>query len=121
MTGKRERPVVRPVGGPAWRGAFRCPERAWSGGVLCAASSAQRIISCGIGTAARHNTFTFPSPGAGRRLRFERARFEPARFQRKRRSRRLLVTTKTEEKAIAAPAIIGLSSPAAASGTAATL
>ena len=40
---------------------------------------------------------------------------------RKRRSRRLLVTTKTEENAIAAPAIIGLSRPAAASGRAATL
>ena len=39
----------------------------------------------------------------------------------KRRSRRLLVTTKTEEKAIAAPAIIGLSRPGAASGSAATL
>lgn len=37
------------------------------------------------------------------------------------RSRRLLPTTKTEEKAMAAPAIIGLSSPAAASGSAATL
>ena len=37
------------------------------------------------------------------------------------RSRRLLVTTKTELNAIAAPAIIGLSSPAAASGSAATL
>ena len=37
------------------------------------------------------------------------------------RSRRLLVTTKTELNAIAAPAIIGLSSPAAASGIAATL
>ncbi len=41
--------------------------------------------------------------------------------QRKVRSRRLLPTTNTEEKAIAAPAIIGLSSPAAASGSAATL
>lgn len=39
----------------------------------------------------------------------------------KRRSRRLLVTTQTEEKAIAAPATIGFSRPAAASGTAATL
>jgi len=39
----------------------------------------------------------------------------------KRRSRRLLETTKTEEKAIAAPASIGLSSPAAASGRAARL
>ena len=39
----------------------------------------------------------------------------------KRRSRRLLVTTNTELNAIAAPAIIGLSSPAAASGMAATL
>lgn len=37
------------------------------------------------------------------------------------RSRRLLVTTKTEEKAIAAPASIGLSRPAAARGSAATL
>jgi hypothetical protein len=34
---------------------------------------------------------------------------------------RLLLTTKTEEKAIAAAARIGLSSPAAASGMAATL
>lgn len=39
----------------------------------------------------------------------------------KERNRRLLVTTKTEENAIAAPAIIGFSRPAAASGTAATL
>ena len=37
------------------------------------------------------------------------------------RSRRLLVTTNTELNAIAAPAIIGLSRPAAASGSAATL
>ena len=37
------------------------------------------------------------------------------------RSRRLLLTTKTEEKAIAAPAIIGLSIAAIASGIAATL
>ena len=40
---------------------------------------------------------------------------------RKRRSRRLLLTTNTEENAIAAPAISGLSSPAMASGSAATL
>ena len=37
------------------------------------------------------------------------------------RSRRLLVTTSTELAAMAAPAIIGFSSPAAASGSAATL
>ncbi|VAZ93761.1 hypothetical protein LAUMK35_02417 [Mycobacterium pseudokansasii] len=37
------------------------------------------------------------------------------------RSRRLLVTTNTDENAIAAPASIGLSSPAAASGNAAML
>ncbi len=37
------------------------------------------------------------------------------------RRRRLFVTTNTDEKAIAAPAIIGLSIPAAASGRAATL
>ena len=41
--------------------------------------------------------------------------------QRKRRSRRLLVTTNTLEQAMAAPAMSGLSSPAAASGMAATL
>ncbi|RKT54363.1 hypothetical protein C8E97_2983 [Saccharothrix australiensis] len=40
---------------------------------------------------------------------------------RKPRSRRLLVTTNTDENAIAAPAIIGFSRPAAASGSAATL
>ena len=40
---------------------------------------------------------------------------------RKVRSRRLLLTTKTLEKAIAAPASIGLSRPSAASGMAATL
>jgi hypothetical protein len=39
--------------------------------------------------------------------------------ERKPRSRRLLVTTKTLENAIAAPASIGLSRPAAASGRAA--
>jgi hypothetical protein len=39
----------------------------------------------------------------------------------KRRSRRLLDTTNTLEKAIAAPASMGLSSPAAARGMAATL
>ena len=39
----------------------------------------------------------------------------------KRRRRRLLVTTKTDENAMAAPAIIGDSDPAAASGIAATL
>ena len=38
-----------------------------------------------------------------------------------RRSRRLLVTTNTDENAMAAPASIGLSSPAAARGSAATL
>ena len=38
-----------------------------------------------------------------------------------RRSRRLLLTTNTDENAIAAPASIGLSSPAAARGRAATL
>ncbi len=37
------------------------------------------------------------------------------------RRRRELATTKTDEKAMAAPAIIGLSRPAAASGSAATL
>jgi hypothetical protein len=40
---------------------------------------------------------------------------------RKPRSRRLFETTNTDENAIAAPAIIGLSNPSAASGSAATL
>ncbi len=39
----------------------------------------------------------------------------------KRRNRRLLLTTNTELKAIAAPAMRGLSRPSAASGMAATL
>ena len=39
----------------------------------------------------------------------------------KRRSRRLLVTTKIEENAMAAPAISGFKTPATASGMAATL
>jgi hypothetical protein len=38
-----------------------------------------------------------------------------------RRSRRLLATTNTEENARAAPAIMGLSMPAAVSGSAATM
>lgn len=38
-----------------------------------------------------------------------------------RRNRKLLLTTNTDENAIAAPASIGLSSPAAAKGRAATL
>src|SRR5262249_12723046 len=45
----------------------------------------------------------------------------PWRSLRKRRNRRLLLTTKRLEPAIAAAAIIGLSSPATASGMAATL
>ena len=48
-------------------------------------------------------------------LRIQRARL------RKERRRRLLPTTKTLEKAIAAPASIGFSRPSAASGIAATL
>src|SRR5262245_45986081 len=45
----------------------------------------------------------------------------PWRWLRKRRSRRLLLTTKRLEAAIAAAAIIGFSRPATASGIAATL
>ena len=48
-------------------------------------------------------------------------RLSPQRAARKRRRRRLLLTTKTLENAIAAPAIMGLSNPAAARGRAATL
>ena len=47
--------------------------------------------------------------------------FLSVRALRKRRRRRLLVTTNTLEKAIAPAAIIGLSRPATASGIAATL
>ena len=46
---------------------------------------------------------------------------DQAAVARNRRSRRLLVTTNTDENAIAAPAIIGVSRPDAASGIAATL
>jgi AcrR family transcriptional regulator len=42
-------------------------------------------------------------------------------WERNPRSRRLLDTTNTDERAMAAPASIGLSSPAAARGSAATL
>ena len=50
-----------------------------------------------------------------------RAVLGPGRGRRKRARRRLLVTTETEEKAMAAPAMIGLRSPATASGMAAVL
>lgn len=59
-----------------------------------------------------------------REVMFERiARVHEAQSgdQPARRRRRELVTTMTLEAAMAAPAIIGLSSPAAASGIAATL
>ena len=56
--------------------------------------------------------------GSGRRPR--RLRMRRTRLRNERR-RRLLPTTKTLESAIAAPAIIGLSRPSAASGIAATL
>lgn len=70
------------------------------------------------GSAVRHG-----EPVPSRRAPTPRHRERPpcGRGYLKERSRRLLVTTKTEEKAIAAPAIIGFSSPAAASGSAATL
>src|SRR5207253_11074648 len=48
-------------------------------------------------------------------------RVAPSRVLWKLRRRRLLLTTKTLEKAIAAAAMIGLSRPATASGIAATL
>jgi len=66
---------------------------------------------------------TDPTDGGGTQLgrRGAPTEFVAARGYLKDRSRRLLVTTKTEEKAIAAPAIIGLSMPKAASGRAATL
>src|SRR5690625_735104 len=47
--------------------------------------------------------------------------FTSGEIERNPRRRRLFVTTNTEENAIAAPAIIGLSRPSAASGIAATL
>lgn len=73
------------------------------------------------GTARRQSPGAPASPVPGTRER-ESTGFRPGgRGYVKERSRRLLVTTKTDEKAIAAPAIIGFSSPAAASGSAATL
>src|SRR5690606_33100094 len=60
---------------------------------------------------------------SGRSERCQNGRCTPraeADDQRNRRSRRLLVTTNTLDTAIAAPASIGLSSPAAATGIADT-
>ena len=56
-----------------------------------------------------------PKPGA------DRGQPWLARSGRKRRSRRLFDTTNTDDRAIAPPAIIGLSRPVAASGSAAML
>lgn len=69
----------------------------------------------------RENPYTvsFVSKGTGSVWRGVGTR--PQTVGRKRRKRRLLATTKTDEKAIAAPAKSGLSRPTAASGIIATL
>lgn len=59
--------------------------------------------------------------GLARPQRWRRQRATSYREGVNRRSRRLLVTTNTELKAIAAPAIRGLSKPRAANGNAAVL
>ncbi|SFN34029.1 hypothetical protein SAMN04487980_101784 [Streptomyces sp. cf124] len=80
--------------------------------------SLRRPAGPGLGELAKVTNSPRPGPGG------ERPR-DPGRLiqsaARNVRSRRELPTTKTEEKAMAAPAIIGLSRPAAASGSAATL
>ena len=62
-----------------------------------------------------------PDGPSDRRVPKSTWRGQPGCQGRKRKRRRLLVTTNTDDAAMAAPAISGLSSPAAASGRAATL
>ena len=79
-------------------------------------------VSSGGGRPARSPP-ELPEPPELARNPLELARGvpEPARFYSKRRRRRLLRMTKTDEKAMAAPAIIGSSRPRAAIGIAAVL
>ena len=80
-------------------------------------------VQCTVGTASSMVAIgVAPSVGSGERVPdVALMRWRPGAWPRKRRRRRLLVTTNTLENAIAAPASIGLSRPAAASGRAATL
>lgn len=75
-------------------------------------TSAVHLRGCGGATTAA------PAGGSGWGREGMRGQLTELR---KPRRRRLLPTTNTELNAIAAPAIIGLSRPAAASGSAATL
>ncbi|MGY3681874.1 hypothetical protein ACVWXU_005497 [Streptomyces sp. TE33382] len=89
------------------RGRMGRERRVITSGSPAGVSPAGLIGSGGAGPVALAATVAFSGPHAQEAL-------NP-------RSRSELPTTKTEEKAIAAPAIIGLSSPAAASGRAPTL
>ena len=76
----------------------------------------------GLGQRSRHGSEHSGNAAAGATLRcVVPATNQPPTDQPARRRRRELETTMTLEAAMAAPAIIGLSSPAAASGIAATL
>lgn len=99
------------------------PDGAWAGPVRGTGGGSGPGRAVRSERAARYDRAHDAEPPAdsvrlGRRLGIVVAGRSPAL---KPRSRRLLPTTKTEEKAMAAPAIIGLRSPAAASGRAATL
>ena len=82
------------------------------------------VITPGVVGASLRRTLpshlAFWIPAIGRQV-LGRFACDSATRQPARRRRRELVTTMTLEAAMAAPAIIGLSSPAAASGIAATL
>ena len=86
------------------------------------ASARRRLPRLTPGAGLRHVAVTAladgPDPGVPAGLTGPCYRVADGR---KRRSRRLLVTTNTELKAMAAPAISGLRNPAAASGMAAVL
>ena len=115
------------TGGARCRDLVRlCPVSwAWLHKVGWADRLCLQLISWGVGVSgARCRLAAVPrmTPPGPRRVAGRAASFAYcAVIVVKRRSRRLLATTKTEENAIAAPAIIGLSRPAAARGTAATL
>ena len=95
---------------------------------IAAGRSGQVLDAWALASVATSTSPTAPSSSSRWAIASTRLRTTPdpscQRFSDrglKPRSRRLLVTTNTDEKAMAAPASIGLSRPAAASGRAATL
>ena len=119
--GRRLRRPVRAARPPAPTGRVVTLDLDRRGRSTCSATSAPARCS----SPPAESLSCAPGDAASLRARDQvtESRFYASRHatQRKRRSRRLLVTTTTLERAIAAPAIIGFSRPAAASGMAATL